>query len=150
MLIFISKEYLNKQQKFQDHTNIPNHQGQVLLAAKLWLLRVLIWVLRMKYPLMSRSEWKEIKKVNIKRDKYPTPIITWQWQAFASIYSYLRVSGSAKGWQFLKIATALFLPAWTHTGWCDFLYGNFQSDISFESHLPQQDKTLTWSQHSYP
>lgn len=76
--------------------------------------------------------------------------LTWQWHAFASKYSYLRVSGSAWGWQNRSMATAFDRPACTHTGWYDFLYGNFQSDISRESQRPQHDQTLTWSQHSWP
>lgn len=76
--------------------------------------------------------------------------LTWQLQVFASRYSYCLASIVASGWQFLKKATVFVLAEWIQTGWCDLLYGNFQSDISLESQRPQQDITLTLSQHSCP
>lgn len=75
---------------------------------------------------------------------------TWQWHPVASMYSYRFVSGSTFGWQCRSRATDLERPACMQTGWKDRLYGNRQSDISFESHWPQHDHTLTWSQHSRP
>lgn len=84
------------------------------------------------------------------------------------MYSYFLASMLASGSQFLKIVVTLVRPAkqWneihslklittevpecTQTGWWDFLKGNFQSEISFESHRPQQAFTTIVSLHEYP
>lgn len=66
----------------------------------------------------------------------------WQEQAIGSMYSYFRASRLASASQFLNITVALLRPAWTQTGWWDFLNGNFQSEISLESHRPQHALTV--------
>lgn len=74
----------------------------------------------------------------------------WHEQPIASIYSYFRASIPAS-WSHLRSMTdTLVRPEWTQTGWCDFLNGNFQSEISFESHLPQQAFTEIVSLQEFP